>query len=185
MEIKEKDIKRLSELGRIEWKNCLPWKNRTIIRMLTIATGTFTACDLIDAAIRGAVKSGGNAALFAKEFLLRVNFVGVGRFAVAVFADVKMGIKRSRLRNQRMAIYNEQLHLLNTKIFYLQAETWIVAEKTEKNFNEVFDLMLKTMVQYFQSKNDIFDNLKKIEKNVKQIDDKNFINDIKEEIIWG
>jgi hypothetical protein len=185
IEIRDKNITHISELSRIELKNCLPWKNRTIIRMLTIATGTFTAFDMIDAAIRGALKSGGNPALFAKEFILRVNFVGVGRFAIAIFSDVNMEIKRSRLRNQRIAIYNEQLHLLNAKIFYIQAETWISAKKTEKNFNEVFDLMLKTVAQYFQSKNDIFENLRKIGKDVKQIDDKDFLNVIKEEIKWG
>jgi hypothetical protein len=63
--------------------------------MLTIATGTFTLVDLTDAAIRGALKSGGNAALFAKEFVLRVNFVGVGRFAVAAATDIAMGVNRS------------------------------------------------------------------------------------------
>jgi hypothetical protein len=98
------EIREKKEFGKIEWKNTLPFKNRTIIRMLTIATGTFTLVDLADAAIRGAIKSGGNAALFAKEFILRVNFVGVGRFAVAVVTDMAMGVKRSRRRNERMAI---------------------------------------------------------------------------------
>jgi len=181
------EVKIKGNFNNIEWKNCLPWNNRTIIRMLTIATGTFTACDLIDAAIRGAIKSGGNPALFAKEFLLRVNFVGVGRFAIAVYSDIKMGVKRSRLRNQRIAIYNEQLHLSNAKIFYLQADMWIAAEKTEKTINEVFDLMDKTMVFYTQSIQEIDDNLSKITNNVKLIDEKNkgFKNEIKEAIKWG
>jgi len=116
--------------------------------MLTIATGTFTAIDLADAAIRGALKSGGNAAVFATNFLLRVNFVGVGRFAVAVFFDVKMGIQRSSLRNERMAIYSEQLHLLNAKIFYSQANMWITAENTEQAIEEAYEAMEKS-VQYF------------------------------------
>jgi len=181
------EVKIKGNFKDIEWKNCLPWNNRTIIRMLTIATGTFTACDLIDASIRGAIKSGGNPALFAKEFLLRVNFVGVGRFAIAVYSDIKMGVKRSRLRNQRIAIYNEQLHLSNAKIFYLQADMWIAAEKTEKTINEVFDLMEKTMAFYIESVQEIDDNLSKIANNVKLIEEKNkgFKNDIKEAIKWG
>lgn len=186
-EIKEKNVKRLSELNLIEWKNCLPWKNRTIIRMLTISTGTFTACDLIDAAIRGGIKSAGNPALFATEFLLRVNFVGVGRFAIAVFSDVKMGVKRSQLRNQRIAIYNEQLHLSNAKIYYLQADMWIAAEKTDQTIKEVLDLIDKNMVSYIQSVHDIDYELSKIERDVKLIEEKNkgFIKDITEVIKWG
>jgi hypothetical protein len=186
-EIKEKKIKQPSDLNLIEWKNCLPWKNRTIIRMLTISTGTFTACDLIDAAIRGGIKSGGNPALFAKEFILRVNFVGVGSFAVAVYSDVKMGIKRSSLRNKRIAIYNEQLHLANAKIFYMQAETWIAAEETEQTIREVFEMMDKTIILFVQSLKDIEDSINKIGDNVNRIEKKDpkFINEIRETLKWG
>jgi len=187
MEIKEKNIKSLKDLERIEWKKCLPWKNRTIVRMLTIATGTFTACDLIDAAIRGGLKSGGNPALFAKEFILRVNFVGVGRFAVAVFSDVQMGIKRSKLRNERIAIYSEQLHLANAKIFYMQAEMWIAAEKTEQTIKEAFELMDKAMLLFVQSVKDINDSIEDIGEKAKQIKKKNpkFIEEMKETLKWG
>lgn len=136
IEIKEK--KRFEE---IEWKKTLPWRNRTIVRMLTIATGTFTLIDLGDAAIRGGIKSGGNLAMFAKEFVLRVNFVGVGRFAIAVASDVTMGIKQDKRRNERIAILSEQLHLMNTKIYYMQAGTWIAAETTGKTINEVIEIM--------------------------------------------
>ena len=182
-EIKEKNIKKIEDLNKVEWNNCLPWNNRTIIRMLTIATGTFTACDLIDAAIRGGIKSGGNQVLFAKEFLLHINFVGVGRFAVAVFSDTKIGVKQSRLRNQRIAIYNEQLHLANAKIFYLQTDMWIAAEKTEQTINEVFDLMDKTAISYTQSMRNIEDDLDKIEQDERRIEEdkesiRKFINEI-------
>lgn len=86
------EIKEKQSFEKIEWKKTMPWKNRTIARMLTIATGIFTLIDLGDAAIRGSIKSGGNPAMFAKEFVLHVNFVGVGRFAIAVGTDVSMGI---------------------------------------------------------------------------------------------
>jgi len=177
------EVKEKGNFEGIEWNNCLPRNNRTIIRMLTIATGTFTACDLTDAAIRGAIKSGGNQALFATEFLLRVNFVGVGRFTVAVFSDTKMGVKQSRLRNQRIAIYNEQLHLANAKIFYLQAGMWIAAKETEQTINEAFDLMDKSAIAYAQSIQSIDDDLNKIEKDRKQIEeDREFIREFIKEI---
>ncbi|MDR0312342.1 MAG: hypothetical protein LBI14_01960 [Treponema sp.] len=182
-----REIKEKGNFKEIEWKNCLPWNNRTIVRMLTIATGTFTACDLIDAAIRGALKSGGNPALFAKEFILRVNFVGVGRFAIAVYSDVKMGIQRSKLRNKRIAIYSEQLHLSNAKIFYLQADMWIAAKETEQTINEVFDMMDKTIVFYIESLKAIEADIDDIERSKKLIErkDKKFINEIEETLKWG
>jgi len=79
---------------KIEWKNTLPFKNRTIVRMMTISTGTFTVVDLADAAIRSAIKSGGVNPTFLSNFILRVNFVGVGRFAIACGTDVKMGTNK-------------------------------------------------------------------------------------------
>ena len=59
MEIKKQKVDSLRDFNRINWNNVLPFKNRTVIRMLTIATGTFTAIDMADAAIQSAVKSGG------------------------------------------------------------------------------------------------------------------------------
>jgi hypothetical protein len=181
------EIREKKEFGKIEWKNALPFKNRTIIRMLTIATGTFTLVDLADAAIRGAIKSGGNAALFAKEFILRVNFVGVGRFAVAVVTDVAMGVKRSRRRNERMEIYSEQLHLVNAKVYYLQADTWISAETTEKTINEVMDIMEKTTVLFTAAMQENKKSLENIGKLVPQIEEHNprLIEDINDVLKWG
>lgn len=135
------EVKEKQSFKEIEWNKTLPWKNRTIVRMLTIATGTFTLIDLCDAAIRGGIKSGGNPAMFAKEFILRVNFVGAGRFAIAVATDVTMGIKQDKLRNERIAILNEQLHLMNAKVYYMQADAWIAAEMTEKTINEAVEMM--------------------------------------------
>ena len=94
----------------IEWKKTLPCNNRTVARMLTIATGTFTAVDLADAAIRAGLKSGGNFAVFISKLVLRVNFVGVGRFVVAVYVDLSMGSQREQLRDERIALLSEQLH---------------------------------------------------------------------------
>jgi len=182
-----KEVKEKRNFKDIEWKNCLPWNNRTIVRMLTIATGTFTAFDMIDAAIRSGLKSGGNPALFAKEFILRVNFVGLGRFAIAVYSDVKMGIKRAKLRNQRIAIYSEQLHLANARIFYLQADTWTAAQKTEQTINEALEIMDKTMVYYAKSLQVIEADIEDIEHSKKKIERKNpaLINEIEEALKWG
>lgn len=139
-----KELKEKGDLTLIEWKKVLPFNNRTIVRMLTIATGTFTLIDLADAAIRGAVKSGGEMAVFAKEFILRVNFVGLGRFFISVGSDIYMGFNLEKRRNERIALMSQQLHLMNAKVFYLQANMWKTADTTLKTLDEVKMIMEKT-----------------------------------------
>lgn len=84
-------------LMEIEWKKLLPMNNRTIVRMMTIASGTFCLVDLGDAAIRSGIESGGNMPVFFNKFILRVNFIGIGRFAVAVGADLYMEARKGRM----------------------------------------------------------------------------------------
>lgn len=131
-EMRDKQVKSFDDLKQVDWKKTVPFNNRTIVRMMTIASGTFTAIDMAGAAIQGAAKSGGNTALFVKEFLLNVNFVGVGRFVIAVGADVAMGIKAGKLRNERLQLSLEMMHWTNTKVFYTQANMWISAENAQK-----------------------------------------------------
>lgn len=142
------EVKAKDSFRDIEWEKTLPWKNRTIARMLTIATGTFTAVDLADAAIRAGLKSGGDLATFGVQLLLRVNFVGIGRFVVAVYSDVSMGSQRDRLRDERIAVLSEQLHWANAKVAYLQADMWQTAEHTESSLREV-EQMMQQSIQIF------------------------------------
>ena len=186
-EIKANDINKLNELNSIEWENILPYKNRTIVRMLTIATGTFTVIDLGDAAIRGAVKSSGTQALFAKEFLLNVNFVGVGRFTIAVGTDAVMGISKEKRRNERIVLMSQQLHLLNTKVFYRQANSWLAAESTARTIEEVKIKMEETAViavQLWKANRVSMNNIGKyIDAGEK--DNKGVFNEIIDILKWG
>jgi hypothetical protein len=79
--------------------------------MMTIASGVFMATDLADAGIRTAVEGGANPATMFAKFVSRVNIVGVGQFAIALGKDVSMGMKRERVRNQRIELYNEIIAL--------------------------------------------------------------------------
>jgi len=168
-----KEAKEKKDFAKITWENTLPWKNRTIVRMLTIATGTFTVIDLADAAIRAGVKSGGTALVFAKEFLLHVNFVGAGRFAVAVSTDVYMGVKRSKLRNQRLILYSEQLHLMNATVFYSQAGVWLAAETTHQTINEAIRMMEKATSAFQKSILENSSSLDNIEQYVPKVEENN------------
>lgn len=81
--------------------------------MLTISLGTFVTIDLADAAIESAIKSGGFALGFAKNMIVKVNFVGIGRFSIAVFSDVKMGLRRNHKVIEVINLLNEQISCYN------------------------------------------------------------------------
>lgn len=136
--------KNTGEWKKVNWKKIAPWGNRTINRMLTIAAGTFATVDVADAAIRSVVKNGGNVynpKLYA-DFILRIDFVGLGRFAIAVGTDIYMDTKREKLRKERMFRQSEQMLLGTTKVFYKQADMWISAKDT----SEAIDKMEQTAI---------------------------------------
>lgn len=138
-EIRTKKIANLKDfIKEAQWSNFMPFRNRTIIRMLTISCSTFTVIDMAGAAIKSAMKSGGEPAAFATTFFLNVNFAGIGRLAIAITSEVKMGIKRNSVRNQRIKIYNEQLMLYNAKLFYRQADMWKAAEESEAAIEDLY-----------------------------------------------
>lgn len=67
------------------WQRCEPFSNPTVKRMLTIAHGTFCLVDIGDAVGRSFVVGGGT--FNAVEFVLRLNVVGVGRFAISLYGE--------------------------------------------------------------------------------------------------
>lgn len=91
------EMKDKKNIDKIDIKNIIPINNRTIVRMIAISSGTFSAIDMVDAAINGVVKSGGNTVELGRQILLRVNFVGIGRFTMAVGMDAFMEIRKRRL----------------------------------------------------------------------------------------
>ena len=123
------EYKKESNWGSVNWHNTIPFNNRTINRMLTISSGTFVAADLADAAIRSAINNGlPNNPKFWTDMLLRVNFVGIGRFAIAIYSDVKMGMERKEQIRERLSIQNKYLMYENAKIYYMQEGTWMAAK---------------------------------------------------------
>lgn len=180
-------LKEKGNLNKIEWRKTLPFKNRTIVRMMTIATGTFTAIDIADAGIRAVVKSGGFNPATLGNFILRVNFVGVGRLAIAVGTDVGMGLKKGIKENERIKLKGQQLELLNAKMFYKEADMWIEAERTDEAIQKVYKIMEKTSAEFVKSWDEIKllleksgDHIEKIRKNNKEL-----TNELSDLLEWG
>lgn len=92
-EIKVLQISNLKDLRRIDPEDVLPFRNKAIARMSSVSCGVFSAVDLSDAAIRAAIASKGSKEKFLAEFVVRVNFVGLGTFAIACALDIKEVLK--------------------------------------------------------------------------------------------
>lgn len=80
----------LGDLRKLDVAELLPFDNPRVVCMVSIASATFTAVDTVDAAIRAVLvglqdepKEG------VKEFILRINYVGVARLVFAVGVDAK------------------------------------------------------------------------------------------------
>ena len=76
----------------VMWSECEPFSNLTVKRMLTTAHGVFCLLDVGDAAIRGSIAGVGK--INPVEFFLRLNIVGVGRFTISLYGEVKISTKR-------------------------------------------------------------------------------------------
>lgn len=190
MELKDNHVKHISNLKDVNIHNILPFKNRTITRMLTISSGTFTAVDMAGAAIETALKNPGACTTpytFFQEMILKVNFVGIGRFAMAFGTDVAMGIKKYKKRNERIQLYTEFITYSGARLYYKQANMWLSAYEAGKTIEEAFILMEKSSAFYIESMNDISEHLKVIEEYVPEINKKNhgLIEDIEDILEWG
>ena len=80
IEIRSNDIQSISDINQINWDNVKPLNNPTIARMLTISTGVFTTIDVGEAVI-------------TQKYWVSINYVGVGRFAIAIGEDVTWCLK--------------------------------------------------------------------------------------------
>lgn len=84
--LKEKRISCAEALDNFPWKDCLA--GPTLNRMLTVATGVFTGLDLSEAVLSG-------------KIWVSVNYVGVGRFSVAIGLEMAQSLRRRNLRQLR------------------------------------------------------------------------------------
>lgn len=93
MEIRRVEPKSIINLKQISWSAVRPGKNPTISRMLTIATGVFTTIDI-------------GEAVATQKYWLGINYVGVGRFALAIGQDVSWCLKARKVKEVREVYEN-------------------------------------------------------------------------------
>lgn len=83
--MKENSVSCIADMKRIDWNTVKPVNNPTIARMLTVSTGVFTALDV-------------SKAIATQKYWVSINYVGVGRFAVAIGFDVSWGLKARNVK---------------------------------------------------------------------------------------
>ena len=163
------------ELKDVEWLRVVPLYNRTIVRMMTVATGAFTAVDLADAAVETAAKhheACASVPSFLGVMAMRVNFVGLGRLAIAVTTDAAMGIKVGRDEKERAIMMQNMALLTEAKMYYrladsqlemanlfnaekdmheAEAEMWKQVEQTEESYQELYKVAAKVGEYYAET----------------------------------
>ena len=88
VEMKENEVRCFADMKKINWSLVKPGNNPTIARMLTISTGVFTALDI-------------GEAIATQKYWVSINYVGVGRFVVAIGYDVSWGLKARNVKKIR------------------------------------------------------------------------------------
>ena len=188
------ELKDKKNIKDVNWNKVLPFRNRTIVRMLTISTGTFVAFDIADAAIR----SGG----FNAACVLRINFVGVGRFAIAIGADIVIGIKRSNKVNERSRLYSEITDLYVHKLYYREADLayslselyssqveicqkeqslWNEVAKTESDIRDLYSSIENTIIVFSASIQSMNETMHDIATDIDKLEgtDPEFVNQLR------
>ena len=89
--MKNNNVGCIADMKMIDWNSVKPINNPTIARMLTISTGVFTALDI-------------GEAVATQKYWVSINYVGIGRLAVAIGSDVGWGLKARDVKKVR-AVY--------------------------------------------------------------------------------
>ena len=95
LEISKQEIQSFSDLKKNDWDKVKPLNNPTIDRMLTISTGVFTSIDI-------------GHAIVSHKYWVSINYIGVGRFAVAIGEDIAWNLKGRNLKKIKKMYKNIQ-----------------------------------------------------------------------------
>jgi len=140
-EIKEKNITSIQNLRNVDWKNVAPINSPTITRMLTVATGVFTTVDVAEAVI-------------TQKYWVSINFIGVGRFALAIGGELAWVLKRQDLKAIKAVFENIKKNTFEAEDnrIYGRIEQDMNADKLGLTLEETEILY---NIEYYKTKYDI------------------------------
>jgi hypothetical protein len=154
MEIRENDVHILADMRQINWGKVKPLHNPTIARMLTIATGVFTTVDIGEAVV-------------TQKYWVSINYVGIGRFAIAIGEDVSWCLKARNVRKIKQVFedikrfaYTEQ----DDKIYERIGADMSVDTSANKLGLTVEQTEILYNLEYYKTLNDIKTTMQPINK---------------------
>lgn len=100
-EIKDNHIEHMNEISKISWDKIKPYKNPTLTRMLTISTAVFTTVDIAEAVL-------------TQKYWVSVNYVGVGRFTVALTSEMVGFLRYRNVKSIQQMYLNIERNTYNT-----------------------------------------------------------------------
>ena len=101
-------------------------------------------------------------ATFLSKMALRVNFVGIGRFTIALGAEMVMTVQRSNRVNKKIDLQAKLLNFYNVKICYKERDTWIAAGNAEVAIHKMNQVAVQAFTFFEQSQREIKENIKSI-----------------------
>lgn len=78
-------------------KECNPFNRPDVVRMLTVAHGTFCMIDIGDAFISGFMYGAGSFNI--EKCIMSINVIGIGRFSLSIIEEVNKNRNVSKLEN--------------------------------------------------------------------------------------
>ncbi|NMD38528.1 MAG: hypothetical protein GYA87_07625 [Christensenellaceae bacterium] len=144
IEVQANNITSFSDIKNIEWSKIMPANNPTIARMLTISTGVFTTLDIGEAVV-------------SQKYWVSVNYVGIGRFAIAIGEDVSWSLKARNIKNIKKMYEDIK------RFAFLQSDKKIYERIGDDMGLEKFCLTVDQTeilynLEYFKTMNDIQNN---------------------------
>ncbi len=98
------ELSNAKSIGDVNFRNVIPFNNRTIEQMIMISSMTFTFVDAADAsrkAVRGIADSKGNFIFGAFAFAASFNYVGYGRAMLSIAKEISNDRKELQLLKEK------------------------------------------------------------------------------------
>ena len=149
-EISVNPIDNIKDLSKLDWNSIKPYNDPTLTRMLTIATGVFTTIDVTEAIV-------------SQKYWLSVNYVGVGRFTLALGTEMVGYLKRRKIKEIKKMYESIEINTYGTTDdnIYKRIEEDMDLEKFGLNLEQT---MILYNLEYLKVANDIEKTSNKIGK---------------------
>lgn len=134
------EIKDAQTLENINWNKVLPYKNETILRMLTVSSGVMVSVDI--ATFYLMKKKSDNNTNVVGMILTQINIPGLISFAFNIGTEIKNAYKRHRLVKQILKENENRNAVIGSETLAYLNKRWIILNTA----NKILPLISKTFL---------------------------------------